>query len=89
MLICHQLGNRSRLDHQEFGRADIDVKGCALFGGLLQPGDAVWMSHGDRIEAAPPGFKVMATSAGAPFATERGTPDLRRSVPSEVVHTPR
>ena len=26
------------------------------------------MSHGDRITAMPPGFRVVATSEGAPFA---------------------
>ena len=42
----------------------------ALFEGVWQPGERhqVWMSHGDRISAIPPGFRVMAVSDGAPFA---------------------
>jgi len=95
MLICHQLGGRvAGSDHQEFGRADIDVKqASALFDGFLQPGDKepVWMSHGDRIEAAPPGFEVVATSAGAPFAVIANEERRIYGVQfhPEVVHTPR
>src|SRR6266571_3408718 len=53
--MCAQLGGRVTLsDHQEFGRAFIDiVGGCRLFDGLWPPGarEQVWMSHGDRVEA--------------------------------------
>ena len=37
----------------------------------------VWASHGDYVEAAPPGFTVVATSANAPVAAMEG----RRSPP--------
>ena len=95
MLICHQLGGEVvGSDHQEFGRADITVKdGCGLLDGFLAPGavEPVWMSHGDRIVSAPPGFKVVATSPGAPFAVIAN--DERKiygvQFHPEVVHTPR
>ena len=95
MLICHQLGGEVvGSDHQEFGRADITVNdGCGLLEGFLAPGavEPVWMSHGDRIVSAPPGFKVVATSPGAPFAVIAN--DERKiygvQFHPEVVHTPR
>ncbi len=48
------------------------------------------MSHGDRITRLPPGFKVKATSANAPFALIED--EKRRfyglMFHPEVVHTP-
>ena len=32
-----------------------------------------WMSHGDHVAALPPGFRVVATSTGAPFVPWRMT----------------
>ncbi len=93
--MCAQLGGRvARSDHQEFGRADIEVTGaCRLFDGLWPPGtrEPVWMSHGDRVEAIPPGFRVVARTAAAPYAAIAD--DERRFYGvlfhPEVVHTPR
>jgi GMP synthase (glutamine-hydrolysing) len=49
------------------------------------------MSHGDRVTALPPGFKVVAVSKGAPFAAIAD--DQRRlyavQFHPEVAHTPR
>jgi GMP synthase (glutamine-hydrolysing) len=91
---CAQLGGRVTLsDHQEFGRAFIDVLGeCRLFEGLWPKGarEQVWMSHGDKVEALPPGFRPVASSDGAPFAAIAD--DERRIYGvlfhPEVVHTP-
>ena len=58
-------------DHQEFGRAILEViDHCGLFHRVWLPGTVpeVWMSHGDRVTALPEGFRVVATSRGAPFA---------------------
>ncbi|MBM3485906.1 MAG: glutamine-hydrolyzing GMP synthase [Alphaproteobacteria bacterium] len=92
--MCAQLGGVvAAADHREFGRAVLDVvDDCALFAGLWQKGDReqVWMSHGDRVVRLPPGFRVVATSAGAPFAAIAD--DARRfygvQFHPEVVHTP-
>src|SRR5260370_3671707 len=69
--MCAQLGGRVTLsDHQEFGRAFIDVTGeCRLFEGLWPKGarEQVWMSHGDKVHALPQGFRPVAASDGAPF----------------------
>ncbi|HEY9568024.1 MAG TPA: glutamine-hydrolyzing GMP synthase [Thalassobaculum sp.] len=94
-LMCHQLGGRvDPSDHQEFGRAELTVTGdCALFEGLFAPGtvEPVWMNHGDRVMALPPGFRVVGTSGNAPFAAIAD--DERRfygvQFHPEVMHTPR
>ena len=93
-LMCQQLGGTVlSSDHREFGRAFVEVKDdCALFHGVWQKGarEQVWMSHGDRVTTLPPGFRVVATSEGAPFAVIAD--DSRRfygvQFHPEVVHTP-
>ena len=92
--MCAQLGGRVSLsDHQEFGRAFIDILGeCGLFDGLWPKGgrEQVWMSHGDKVEALPPGFRAVAASDAAPYAAIAD--DDRRFYGvlfhPEVVHTP-
>ncbi len=92
--MCAQLGGEVQgSEHREFGRAYLDVKApCALFRGVWAPGarEQVWMSHGDRVTRLPPGFRVVATSEGAPFAAIAD--DHRHfygvQFHPEVVHTP-
>jgi GMP synthase (glutamine-hydrolysing) len=92
--MAEQLGGRvAPSDNREFGRAFIEIIGDSmLFDGLWKPGEQhqVWMSHGDRVEALPEGFKVVAASAGAPYAV--ATDEARRFFSlmfhPEVVHTP-
>ncbi|MCG8503769.1 MAG: glutamine-hydrolyzing GMP synthase [Sphingomonadales bacterium] len=89
-----QLGGRvANSDHQEFGRAFVDVTDdCGLFDGIWARGDReqVWMSHGDRVETLPEGFRAVATSDGAPYAAIAD--DARHfygvQFHPEVVHTP-
>lgn len=92
--MCAQLGGKvSSSDHREFGRAFVSVaKSSPLFDGVWPEGSKhqVWMSHGDRVEALPEGFEVIATSEGAPFAA---IADEKRNFYAvqfhpEVVHTP-
>ena len=55
-------------DHREFGPANIRaVDACPLLAGL-NPEEAVWMSHGDRVAALPDGFRVVAVSDNSPHA---------------------
>jgi len=92
--MAHQLGGRvAASDNREFGRAFIDVVGeSALFDGLWKVGEShqVWMSHGDRVEALPAGFKVVAQSEGAPYAiaTDEDRRFYSMMFHPEVVHTP-
>jgi GMP synthase (glutamine-hydrolysing) len=91
-LMAHELGGQvGNAGHREYGPATIDVKATSpLFHGLPAKLD-VWMSHGDRVEALPPGFEPVATTSNAPFAAAE---DHRRRFYAvqfhpEVVHTPR
>ena len=92
--MCAQLGGQVEgSDHREFGRAFVDVIGtCALTEGVWEKGarEQVWMSHGDRVIALPPGFRVVAATEGAPFAFIAD--DARHfygvQFHPEVVHTP-
>jgi GMP synthase (glutamine-hydrolysing) len=91
-LMAHELGGRvGQTHHREFGPAAVDVKrSSALFAGLPDRID-VWMSHGDSVEAIPPGFEPIATTASAPFAAfeDRGRRFFAVQFHPEVVHTPR
>lgn len=89
-----QLGGAVTLgDSGEFGHAFIDVQdSCGLFNGLWTEGDThqVWMSHGDKVTSLAPGFRVVATSAGAPFAViaDDDRQYYAMQFHPEVVHTP-
>ena len=93
--MCAQLGGNVVVsgDGGEFGRAFVEVReGCRLFDGLWQAGERhqVWMSHGDKVNALPPGFTPVAVSQGAPYAITAD--EARRfygvQFHPEVVHTP-
>ena len=91
--MCAQLGGEvSASDNREFGRAVVELtEDCPLFSGTWRKGgrETVWMSHGDRVTKLPPGFRVVGTSAGAPFALIAD--DARRFYATmfhpEVMHT--
>jgi GMP synthase (glutamine-hydrolysing) len=61
---------------REFGYAEIRARGhSALLRDIQDRVDAeghglldVWMSHGDKVTALPPGFKVIASNAATPIA---------------------
>ncbi|HKR16642.1 glutamine-hydrolyzing GMP synthase [Rhizorhapis sp.] len=77
----------------EFGRAFIEVSdSCTLFDGLWKEGEKhqVWMSHGDKVTAFAPGFKVVAVTDGAPFAiiADETRKFYGMQFHPEVVHTP-
>jgi len=95
MTLCAQLGGAVEGGRErEFGRADIRIQRASpLLEGLGEVGAAepVWMSHGDKITAMPPGFEVIATSTGSPFAAiaDEGRRLYGVQFHPEVAHTPR
>jgi GMP synthase (glutamine-hydrolysing) len=75
--MAAQLGGQvESSNHREFGAAQVrPTANSRLFDGLEDNRDAqgcrvldVWMSHGDRVVAAPAGFKVIGSSDNAPLA---------------------
>jgi GMP synthase (glutamine-hydrolysing) len=54
-------------NQREYGRATIRIEDASLFHGL-DTEQSVWMSHGDHIDAPPPGFRVIASSDNCPVA---------------------
>ena len=63
-------------DHREFGYAEVRARGhTKLLDGLQDFATAaghgmlkVWMSHGDKVTALPPGFVLMASTPSCPIA---------------------
>jgi GMP synthase (glutamine-hydrolysing) len=88
-LQSRALGGQVTRAKREYGPATITVAGeSTLFAGT--PHDQpVWMSHGDHIEALPPGFRLLAHSANTSFAAMGD--DARRwygiQFHPEVVHS--
>lgn len=61
-------GNVERAKEREYGKATLQLKeDSALFKGLPQE-QVVWMSHGDLVQKAPEGFKVVGTNPSCPVA---------------------
>ncbi len=94
-LMAHILGGRvAKAEHREYGRAHIQITeavGPFLPFGAADTAEEVWMSHGDRIESVPDGFRVLASSANSPLAA---IGDPARNFYGvqfhlEVAHTPR
>jgi GMP synthase (glutamine-hydrolysing) len=91
-LVAQQLGGVvARTDVAEYGRTGLEVvANSALFLDLPTTQD-VWMSHGDSIVQAPPGFRVTARTEIVPVAALE---DAERRIYGvqfhpEVAHTAR
>ncbi len=75
-MAVQQGGEVEASDHREFGYAEVRAHGhTRLLEGIEDFSTAeghgmlkVWMSHGDRITALPPGFKLMASTPSCPIA---------------------
>jgi GMP synthase (glutamine-hydrolysing) len=77
----------------EYGRAKVRVERAVGVFGRLSAGEEidVWMSHGDRLRALPPGFEAIGSTRGSPLCA---VADAKRRIYGiqfhpEVAHTPR
>jgi GMP synthase (glutamine-hydrolysing) len=91
-LLAHRLaGLVGRAEEREYGLAELQISDLSspLFAGLPFS-QSVWMSHGDRIEQLPSGFKALAHTVNSPLAAmgdeERQLYGLQFH--PEVSHTP-
>jgi GMP synthase (glutamine-hydrolysing) len=92
--MAQQLGGRVEGGHhREFGRAEVEViSDSPIFEGVWVKGGKypVWMSHGDRVTALPPGFRVLGKAPNSPIAIIGD--DARKFYATqfhlEVMHTP-
>lgn len=67
--MAAQLGGQvESAARHEYGKAKVQIRADSDL--LGRAGDAfdAWMSHGDRVDALPPGFAAIAQTANAPFA---------------------
>ncbi len=89
-LLAHTLGGQvAPSGRREYGPGEVHViEADGLFANLPHH-LSVWMSHGDRVEAMPPGFVCLATSDGSPLAA-MGDDQGRYGIQfhPEVTHTP-
>jgi len=98
-MAVQQGGKVEAADHREFGYAEVRAHGhTRLLDGIedfrTPEGHGmlkVWMSHGDKVTALPPGFKLMASTPSCPIA---GMADEARGYYGvqfhpEVTHTSR
>jgi GMP synthase (glutamine-hydrolysing) len=96
--MAAQLGGKVEAGQvREFGYAEVRLRGHSrLFDGIQDRGNAeghglldVWMSHGDKVTALPPGFDAIASNPSTPIA---GMADEKRGFYAlqfhpEVTHT--
>jgi GMP synthase (glutamine-hydrolysing) len=93
-LASHVLGGKvSPSTHREYGRAQVRVEGGSpLFTGFTAGEEiSVWMSHGDRVDGLPGGFRVIGNNPSTPAAAVEA-PERRFygvQFHPEVAHTPR
>jgi GMP synthase (glutamine-hydrolysing) len=93
-LVTHLSGGEvAKSKHREYGRADLTIDDKSdLFKGIGKDGSTVvWMSHGDRIERMPLGFRPIAHTGNSPIAAMKRDDHKRRiyclQFHPEVAHT--
>ncbi len=91
-VIAQHFGGRvSAAREREYGPAQIIISDDSdLFAQLATSSLQVWMSHGDRIESLPPGFRILAHSSNSPIAAfgDREGKFFGVQFHPEVAHTP-
>jgi GMP synthase (glutamine-hydrolysing) len=93
LIAQHFGGEVLRGGQRQYGRDAIQpTRESALFRGFdAEEPITVWMSHGDHVEQAPPGFRVIAAGSGNPVSAfeHESRPIFGVQFHPEVAHTPR
>ena len=89
-LMASRLGGRvTPSTEREYGKRNVSVLNKSSLAGKIE-NPQVWMSHGDQVEAAPPGYEVTATTPTCPIAAmqDEGHHLYGVQFHPEVSHTP-
>ena len=83
-------GTVERTGSREYGKTELSVTEEGVLLEELPLEQIVWMSHGDKVTAPPPGFTVTANTAASPVAAMENPRKRLYGVQfhPEVVHTP-
>jgi GMP synthase (glutamine-hydrolysing) len=92
-LVAHAEEAAVESGRREYGRAEMRIEEPDdLFHGF-DPSEriTVWMSHGDHVDAPPPGYETLGSTESLPVAAFRSTdrPIYGVQFHPEVAHTPR
>ena len=69
LMAKHFKGSVNTSKKREFGHAEVNIDKSKLFKNVVRHGKLnVWMSHGDKVNKLPKGFKKTASSANSPIA---------------------
>ncbi len=67
--IANELGGQvESSDKREFGKAELNLKAESKLLQGVSKTTTVWMSHGDKVEKLPEGFKIIADTNECPYA---------------------
>ena len=79
----------SQTGKSEYGRTDLDARNSSKIFSSLPQSQKVWMSHGDAVTQAPPGFSVVASTSDTAIAAFENETGLLSGVQfhPEVLHS--
>lgn len=79
----------SQTGKSEYGRTDLSAENSSKTFSALPTSQKVWMSHGDAVTQAPPGFRVTASTADTAIAAFENESGLLAGVQfhPEVLHS--
>ena len=89
-LMMHVLGGKVITPEVgEYGKTEIEFKENGVLFKDMPAKSVVWMSHFDRIDAAAPGFEVVASTADCPIAAAQNVEKNLYAIQfhPEVLHT--
>ncbi len=87
LIAKHFKGRVAPSNRREYGKAVLKILNNSLLFSNIPDESIVWMSHGDRIEEIPKGFKVVAKSENSQFCVIENSIIYGVQFHPEVIHT--